>query len=209
MIFIIISILFEISLLLVIILKYLLPTSTFLFELIQTLRFQSEFLIETRHYYHAALVIAFFSISIPLSFWIFFLLTVGFSIFSNFKIQFFATQVNLERSRKRLPRDECDVRAYRKWRECSSSTFYLRQFVLHLQLPILIFSIASKTPELLLCTSFVVRSCLQLTVHSQNWTKFILVIKRMSFRITVLMYCYYVNFSCKLHCRVVFCYLNF
>lgn len=86
----------------------------------------------------------FFSISIPLSLRVFFPLTVGFSIFSNFKIQFFATQVNLERSRKRSPRDECDVRAYRKWHECSSHfPVYLRQFVLHLQLPILVLSIAS------------------------------------------------------------------
>lgn len=78
----------------------------------------------------------FFSISIPLSYGIFFSLNAGFSIFSNFKIQFFATQVNLKRFRKCFPRDECDIRAYRKWYECSSRfPIYLRQFVLHLQLP--------------------------------------------------------------------------
>lgn len=59
------------------------------------------------------------SISIPLWLRIFFPVTAGFSIFFNFKIQFFATQVNLERPQKHLPRDECDVRAYRKWRKCS------------------------------------------------------------------------------------------
>jgi len=44
----------------------------------------------------------FFFIPILLSPRIFFPLTVGFSIFSNFKIQFFATQVNLERFPKAL-----------------------------------------------------------------------------------------------------------
>ena len=91
----------------------------------------------------------FFSISISLSYWIFFPLNAGFSIFFNFKIQFFATQVNLKRFRKRLSRDECDIRAYRKWYECSSRfPVYLRQFVLHLHSPIFILSIASKTTEL-------------------------------------------------------------
>lgn len=129
------------------------PTSMLLFELIRIPDSRANFSLKFAIISTPLLSLHFFSISIPLSLQIFFPLTVGFSIFSNFKIQFFATQVNLEHSRKRLPRDECDVRAYRKWRECSSCfPFYLRQFVLHLQLPILVLSIAPKMTELRLYT---------------------------------------------------------